>query len=94
MTGLAFLKAFIVSIECGSKLKNMLTISVWDFDPRGKFSFLFSNIAEICFCPFVLLAVGFLLRQTAFPVKMVSLCENEKTFSGEFLRKPVGFTSS
>lgn len=38
----------------------------------------------MCFCPFVLLAVGFLLRQAAFPVKMVSLCENEKTFSGEF----------
>lgn len=32
----------------------------------------------MCFVPFVLLSVGGFLRQTAFPVKIMSLCENEK----------------
>lgn len=55
-----------------------------DFELRSSFASFFSNIAEIRFFPFVLLSVWGFLRQRAFPVKVMSLCENGKTFGLEF----------
>lgn len=46
---------------------DFFTTPVSDFEPRGNFVSFFSNIAEICFVPFVLLSVWGFFKADSFP---------------------------